>query len=49
MTIGKKLDKDQMLKAFEVMRDNFVPFEAAVTQIGLAKVNPYEDIVKIDL
>lgn len=49
VTIGKKLDKDQMLKAFEVMRDNFVPFDAVVTQIGLAKVNPHEDVMRFRL
>ena len=44
VTIGKKLDKVQMIKALEVMQDCFVPFEASVTEIGLAKVNPHEDV-----
>ena len=49
VTLGKKLDKDQMMTAFDVMRNNFAPFEAKVTGIGLAKVNPHEDVIKYDL
>lgn len=49
VTIGKKLDKEQMMLAFDVMRNNFVPFEAKVTGIGLAKVNPHEDLIRYKL
>lgn len=49
VTIGKKLDKEQMIKALEVMQEGFVPFEATVTGIGLAKVNPHEDVEKFSL
>ena len=49
VTLGKKLDKNQMMTAFDVMRNNFAPFEAKVTGIGLAKVNPHEDVIKYDL
>jgi len=49
VTIGKKLDKDQMNLAFNIMRENFVPFDAKVCGIGLAKVNPHEDIIRYKL
>lgn len=49
ITLGKKLDKDQMMIAFDVMRNNFAPFDAKVTGIGLAKVNPHEDIIRYEL
>ncbi|MCR5468243.1 MAG: 2'-5' RNA ligase family protein [Lachnospiraceae bacterium] len=44
VTLGKTLDKDQMQKAFLCMQERFTPFEAEVTEIGLAKVNPHEDV-----
>ena len=49
VTLGKTLDKDQMQKAFAVMQGNFAPFSARVVEIGLAKVNPHEDIVRFEL
>ena len=49
VTLGKTLDKAQMQIAFQVMQDNFVPFEAEVTEIGLSKVNPHEDVRRIVL
>ena len=38
-----------MMIAFDVMRNNFAPFEAKVTGIGLAKVNPHEDVIRYEL
>lgn len=49
ITLGKKLDKDQMQKAFEVMQQSFVPFDATVNEIGLAKVNPHMDVLRFEL
>ena len=49
VTMGKKLDKVQMIKALEVMQDCFAPFEATITEIGLAKVNPHEDVERFAL
>lgn len=48
-TIGKKLTKDQMREAFEVLQDSFVPFSGKITEIGLAKVNPHEDVLRFKL
>ena len=31
---------------FSVMQESFVPFEAAITEIGLARVNPHSDVVR---
>lgn len=49
VTLGKTLGKEQMKKAFTVMQDSFSPFSAKVVEIGLAKVNPHEDIVRFKL
>lgn len=46
ITLGKKLTKEQMQLAVGIMQDGFAPFEATVTEIGLAKVNPHEDVVR---
>lgn len=48
-TIGKKLSKDEMKTAFEILQNNFGVFEGTVTRIGLAKTNPYTDIVGWEL
>lgn len=44
-TLGKKLDQEQMRKAFAAMQVGFQPFEAAVVKIGLADTNPHRDIL----
>lgn len=49
ITIGKKLDDLQMKQAFSVMKDSFAPFRAKIVRIGLAKVNPHEDVMTFDL
>ena len=48
-TIGKKMSQEEMRKAFEVMQNQFVPFTGKVTKIGLAKTNPYREIVTFEL
>ncbi len=48
-TIGKLLSKEQMQNAFEVLQEQFVPFEGMVTKIGLAKTNPYTELALFDL
>ena len=49
VTLGKTLSKEQMQLAFQVMQESFIPFEGSVTEIGLAKVNPHEDVVRFEL
>lgn len=49
ITLGKTLEKAQMQAAFQVMQEGFAPFEARITEIGLAKVNPHEDLLRFDL
>ena len=48
-TIGKQLTKEQMQQAFEVLSNEFVPMDAKVTRIGVAKTNPHRDIKVCDL
>ena len=47
VTLGKTLNKEQMRTAFCVLQESFLPFEGQVTELGLAKVNPHEDVVRI--
>lgn len=49
VTLGKTLKKEEMQTAFGVMQDGFAPFKARVTEIGLAKVNPHEDVMRFKL
>lgn len=49
ITLGKKLSKEEMRHAFEIMQDGFAPFHGTITAIGLAKTNPHEDIWRADL
>lgn len=49
ITLAKTLEKDQMLKAFGLMQNHFQPIKAKVTEIGLAKVNPHEDVERLTL
>ena len=49
ITLGKKLSKEQMQEAFAVMQEQFVPMEVTVSEIGLAKTNPHQDLVRIEL
>lgn len=43
-TIGKKLTKQEMQIAFEVMQSQFQVLEGTVIKIGLASTNPYREI-----
>lgn len=49
VTLGKKLTKEQMRVAFEIMQEKFIPFTGKITEIGLAKVNPHEDLLRFEL
>lgn len=43
-TIGKQLSKEEVQKALIELSAQFVPFNACVTRIGVAKTNPHRDI-----
>ena len=49
VTLGKTLDKEQMQLAFGAMQSRFAPFEGRIVELGLAKVNPHEDLIRIHL
>lgn len=49
LSIGKHLDEKQMEEAFKSLVKNFVPMEATVTRIGIAKTNPHRDIKVLEL
>ena len=48
-TVGKKLARDEMVLAFQVLQNQFGPFSGQITKIGLAKTNPYRDLEQITL
>lgn len=48
-TIGKKLSKEEMKIAFEVLQSGFAVMEGEAVRIGLAKPNPHRDIVNFEL
>ena len=48
ITLAKTLNKEQMLAAVQTMLD-FQRIDASIVRIGLAKVNPHEDVSLIDL
>lgn len=48
ITLGKTLTIDQMNEAVKTLRD-FKNIEAQIVRIGLAKLNPHEDVCNIEL
>ena len=48
-TLAKHLTKDQMKIAFEILQNQFGPFDGSVVKIGLARTNPYKDIEILEL
>lgn len=44
MSIGKHLNEEQLVEAFRLLVKQFMPMEAMVTRIGIAKTNPHRDI-----
>ena len=48
-TIAKKLSKEEMQIAFEVLQNSFGMFEGEVVKIGLARPNPHRDIATWEL
>ena len=48
-TIAKKLSKEEMQIAFEVLQNSFGMFEGEGVKIGLAKPNPHRDIATWEL
>lgn len=49
VTLGKTLSREQMQRAFVVVQDKFSVFEAHITELGLAKVNPHNDVLRFPL
>ena len=47
ITIGKTLTSEQMLRGVEVMQD-FRSLNGKIVKIGLAKVNPHEDVRSVN-
>ncbi|MBQ0064905.1 MAG: 2'-5' RNA ligase family protein [Firmicutes bacterium] len=48
-TLAKKLSKEEMLAGFAYCQSHFTPIKGRITKIGLAKVNPHEDVWTMNL
>lgn len=48
-TLGKKMDAEQLLKAFQAVQPDYKVITGRVVKIGLAKANPYEDIYQYSI
>ncbi|MCR4611950.1 MAG: 2'-5' RNA ligase family protein [Lachnospiraceae bacterium] len=44
ITLGKKLDKDQMQLAFQVVQEKFQPIKAHINTFGISKPNPLRNL-----
>ena len=49
ITLGKCLDKEQMKQAFAVLQDLFMPIDGWIAKIGLSTVNPYREVLSVEL
>lgn len=49
VTLAKTLSKKEMQQAFSVVQEKFSVFQAQVTELGLAKVNPHNDVLRFAL
>ena len=45
ITIGKKLSKEEMQIAFQIMQEQFQVMEGRIVRMGLSKPNPHRDLV----
>lgn len=48
ITLGKKLDEEQMRAAFEVVQNRFAPITAEIVSVGLSKPNPLTNLRSFD-
>lgn len=49
ITLGKKLEKEQMIMAMRVLQTHFVPIKGKIVRVGLSQTNPHKDIFTITL
>lgn len=49
ITLGKCLDKEQMRQAFAVLQNLFMPIDGQIAKIGLSTVNPYREVLSVEL
>lgn len=48
-TIGKKLSQEELEQAFSVLQHQFGVFSGQIIELGLAKTNPYDNLVVFPL
>lgn len=49
ITLGKCLEKEQMKQAFAVLQDLFMLIDGWIAKIGLSTVNPYREVMSVEL
>lgn len=46
ITLGKKLEKEQMIMAMRVLQTHFIPIKGKIVRLGLSQTNPHKDIIQ---
>lgn len=49
ITLGKKLEKEQMIMAMRVLQTHFVPIKGKIVMVGLSQTNPHKDIIQFNI
>ena len=49
ITLGKKLEKEQMIMAMRVLQTHFVPIKGKIVRVGLSQTNPHKDIIQFNI
>ena len=49
ITLGKKLEKEQMIMAIRVLQTHFVPIKGKIVRVGLSQTNPHKDIIQFNI
>ena len=49
ITLGKKLEKEQMIMAMRVLQTHFISIKGKIVRLGLSQTNPHKDIFTITL
>lgn len=49
ITLGKKLEKEQMIMAMRVLQTHFIPIKGKIVMVGLSQTNPHKDIIQFNI
>ena len=49
ITMGKTLSDEEMFQGFSYLKKHYAPFAGEIRSLGLSKVNPHEDLIRVNL